>query len=101
MVGSESLTPPTEAAPPPKKYGVTKPLSLSGPTEADLQRNAALEKFLKESDLYESEEETARREEVLHQLDQMVLAEYNKRKTGMLENCSSYKEVKERLLTSN
>ncbi|XP_047251306.1 nuclear poly(A) polymerase 4 isoform X8 [Capsicum annuum] len=73
MVDSESLTPPpAEAAPPPKKYGVTKPLSLAGPTDADLQRNATLEKFLKESELYESEEETARREQVLHQLDQIV-----------------------------
>ncbi|KAH0646652.1 hypothetical protein KY284_034536 [Solanum tuberosum] len=77
MMGSESLTPPpppaaAEAAPPPKKQGVTKPLSLAGPTEADLQRNEALENFLKESELYESEEETARREEVLHQIDQIV-----------------------------
>ncbi|XP_075102425.1 nuclear poly(A) polymerase 4-like isoform X2 [Nicotiana tabacum] len=74
MVGSESLTPPRpEAAPPPpKKYGVTKPLSSAGPTDADLQRNAALEKFLKDSGLYESEEETERREEVLRQLDQIV-----------------------------
>lgn len=77
-MGSESLTPPpvvaaaAEAAPPPKKQGVTKPLSLAGPTEADLQRNEALENFLKESELYESEEETARREEVLHQIDQIV-----------------------------
>ncbi|KAJ8555507.1 hypothetical protein K7X08_013003 [Anisodus acutangulus] len=76
MVGSESLTPPLPAevtAPPPrKKYGVTKPLSLAGPTDADLQRNAALEKFLKDLELYESEEETARREEVLHQLNLIV-----------------------------
>ncbi|XP_060208396.1 nuclear poly(A) polymerase 4-like isoform X3 [Lycium barbarum] len=74
MVGSESLTPPP---PPPadaaaKKYGVTKPLSLAGPTDTDLLRNQALEKFLKDSELYESEEETARREEVLRQLDQIV-----------------------------
>ncbi|KAJ8531381.1 hypothetical protein K7X08_026815 [Anisodus acutangulus] len=76
MVGSESLTPPLPAevpsAPPAKKYGFTKPLSLAGPTDADLQRNAALEKFLKDSELYESEEDTARREEALHQLDLIV-----------------------------
>lgn len=30
--------------PPAKQYGVTKPLSLSGPSEADLQRNSELEK---------------------------------------------------------
>ncbi|XP_010314828.2 nuclear poly(A) polymerase 4 isoform X1 [Solanum lycopersicum] len=70
MVSSESLS--ESVAPPPKKYGVTKPLSLAGPTETDLQRNAELEKFLRESELYESEEETARREEVLRRLDQIV-----------------------------
>ncbi|XP_069148800.1 nuclear poly(A) polymerase 4 isoform X3 [Solanum lycopersicum] len=69
MVSSESLS--ESVAPPPKKYGVTKPLSLAGPTETDLQRNAELEKFLRESELYESEEETARREEVLRRLDQV------------------------------
>ncbi|KAK6772993.1 hypothetical protein RDI58_028231 [Solanum bulbocastanum] len=69
MVSSESLS---ESAAPPMKYGVTKPLSLAGPTEADLQRNAELEKVLRESILYESEEETARREEVLQRLDEIV-----------------------------
>ncbi|XP_015061064.1 nuclear poly(A) polymerase 4 isoform X4 [Solanum pennellii] len=69
MVSSESLS--ESVAPPTMKYGITKPLSLAGPTEADLQRNAELEKFLRESELYESEEETARREEVLRRLDQV------------------------------
>lgn len=44
MVSSESLS--ESVAPPPKKYGVTKPLSLAGPTETDLQRNAELEKVV-------------------------------------------------------
>ncbi|CAN4095531.1 unnamed protein product [Withania somnifera] len=70
MVSSESLSEST--APPGKNYGVTKPLSLAGPTEADIQRNADLEKFLRESELYESEEETSRREEVLQRLDEIV-----------------------------
>lgn len=35
--------------PPPKQYGLTKPLSLSGPSEADLQRNAELEKVIPSS----------------------------------------------------
>lgn len=30
----------------PRQYGVTKPLSTAGPTEADLQRNMELEKVL-------------------------------------------------------
>ncbi|KAG9449074.1 hypothetical protein H6P81_009039 [Aristolochia fimbriata] len=57
-----------------KQYGVTPPLSLAGPTEADFQRSVALEKFLKDSGLYESKEETLKREEVLGQLDQIVKA---------------------------
>ncbi|PUZ60295.1 hypothetical protein GQ55_4G112100 [Panicum hallii var. hallii] len=57
----------------PKQYGITKPLSLLGPVEADLQRTAELEKqFLVEAGLYESAEESARREEVLGKLDQIV-----------------------------
>ncbi|CAN6194834.1 unnamed protein product [Urochloa humidicola] len=56
----------------PKQYGITKPLSLLGPVEADLQRTAELEKFLVEAGLYESPEESAKREEVLGQLDQIV-----------------------------
>lgn len=44
MVSSESLS--GSAAPSPKQYGVTKPLSLAGATEADLQRNAELEKVV-------------------------------------------------------
>lgn len=92
----------TGASPPPPqpvaaiKYGVTKPISLAGPTEADIQRNAELEKvegkiqfhycrncifsdsvvgdflkFLITSGLYESKEETARREEVLSQINEV------------------------------
>lgn len=30
----------------PKQYGITKPLSLLGPVEADLQRTAELEKVI-------------------------------------------------------
>ncbi|XP_020575154.1 nuclear poly(A) polymerase 4-like [Phalaenopsis equestris] len=55
-----------------KQYGVTKPISVAGPTETDLQRSAELEKFLVEAGLYESKEEAARREEVLGQLDLIV-----------------------------
>ncbi|KAH9665674.1 nuclear poly(A) polymerase 4 [Citrus sinensis] len=34
--------------PPPKQYGVTKPISMAGPTEADIQRNRELEKIAKD-----------------------------------------------------
>lgn len=42
MSSSERMSSP----PPPKQYGVTKPISMAGPTEADIQRNRELEKVL-------------------------------------------------------
>ncbi|KAK8697150.1 hypothetical protein V6N13_113304 [Hibiscus sabdariffa] len=57
---------------PPKNYGITKPISLAGPTAADIQRNTELEKFLIESGLYESKEETVKREEVLGHISEIV-----------------------------
>ncbi|GAY56406.1 hypothetical protein CUMW_171690 [Citrus unshiu] len=60
MSSSERMSSP----PPPKQYGVTKPISMAGPTEADMQRNRELEKFLVEAGLYESKEEDAKREQV-------------------------------------
>ncbi|XP_058115450.1 nuclear poly(A) polymerase 4-like isoform X2 [Magnolia sinica] len=59
-------------APAAKQYGVTKPISVAGPSEADLQRSLELEKFLVDSGLYESKEEAVKREEVLGQIDQIV-----------------------------
>lgn len=47
MLDSECIigaSPPPPQPAPEIKYGVTKPISLAGPTEADLQRNAELEK---------------------------------------------------------
>ncbi|KAI3755999.1 hypothetical protein L1987_55810 [Smallanthus sonchifolius] len=55
-----------------KKYGVMDPISYAGPTEADIHRNALLEKILRDSGVYEGAEETARREEVLCRLDQII-----------------------------
>lgn len=78
MVGSESENgsspppPPSQKADGKKKYGVMNPISYAGPTEADIHRNALLEKLLMESGIYESMEETARREEVLRRLDQII-----------------------------
>lgn len=69
MVGSDSLN---KSAPPPKKFGITKPISVAGPTDADLLRNVELEKFLIDSGLYESKEETAKREEVLGRIKEIV-----------------------------
>ncbi|VAI89850.1 unnamed protein product [Triticum turgidum subsp. durum] len=49
-----------------------KPISLAGPLDADVQRTAELNKFLVEAGLYESADESARREEVLGELDKIV-----------------------------
>ncbi|XP_028228282.1 nuclear poly(A) polymerase 4-like isoform X1 [Glycine soja] len=68
---SGGSTPPQQEQQP-NKYAFTKPLSLAGPTHADLQRNNELDKFLLDSGLYESNEESAARKEVLHRLDQIV-----------------------------
>eukprot|EP00252_Welwitschia_mirabilis_P024646 TRINITY_DN7372_c0_g1_i3.p1 TRINITY_DN7372_c0_g1~~TRINITY_DN7372_c0_g1_i3.p1 ORF type:complete len:568 (-),score=93.96 TRINITY_DN7372_c0_g1_i3:433-2136(-) len=56
----------------PKEYGVTKPISLAGPNQSDLQRSRDLEQFLVNSGLYESEEESALRKEVLAEIDKIV-----------------------------
>lgn len=57
----------------PKRYsGTDPPLSLAGPTLADLQRTAELEKFLVEAGLYEGKEESAKREDVLSEIGQIV-----------------------------
>ncbi|KAJ0608735.1 putative polynucleotide adenylyltransferase [Helianthus annuus] len=68
--GSSPTPPPQKASV--KKYGVVEPISYAGPTEADIHRNAMLEKLLRDSGVYEGEEETARREEVLRRLDQII-----------------------------
>ncbi|KAL0429870.1 UNVERIFIED_CONTAM: Nuclear poly(A) polymerase 4 [Sesamum radiatum] len=79
MVGSDGFNslptpspPPAEQKQPPKQWGVTRPLSHAGPSEADIQRTRDLEKFLVASGLYESAEEAAKREEVLDRLKQIV-----------------------------
>ncbi|XP_043704621.1 nuclear poly(A) polymerase 4-like isoform X2 [Telopea speciosissima] len=67
--GAPSGSPPTQAV---QQYGVTKPISFAGPTEADIQRSLEMEKFLFDAGLYESNEEAALREEVLGQIGQIV-----------------------------
>lgn len=59
-------------SPPPPKYGVTDPLSRTGPSKADLHRTRELEKFLVDSGLYESNEEAAKRVEVLGRIKEIV-----------------------------
>ncbi|XP_042437788.1 nuclear poly(A) polymerase 4-like isoform X1 [Zingiber officinale] len=62
------------SAPPPFpiQYGITKPISTAGPTEADLKRTVELERLLVDAGLYESKEESTKREEVLEELDKIV-----------------------------
>lgn len=71
MVSSEGLSdsPPSLTR---KHYGVTKPISSAGPSEADIQRSLELDKFLVDAGLYESKEEAAKREEVLGRIGQVV-----------------------------
>ncbi|KAK0598122.1 hypothetical protein LWI29_031858 [Acer saccharum] len=70
---SLSLSPsPLQTPMTPKQHGVTKPISVAGPTEVDWQRTRELEKFLVEAALYESEEEAAKREDVLGRLRLIV-----------------------------
>eukprot|EP00192_Tetraselmis_astigmatica_P004068 CAMPEP_0117666730 /NCGR_PEP_ID=MMETSP0804-20121206/10546_1 /TAXON_ID=1074897 /ORGANISM="Tetraselmis astigmatica, Strain CCMP880" /LENGTH=488 /DNA_ID=CAMNT_0005474323 /DNA_START=443 /DNA_END=1905 /DNA_ORIENTATION=- len=49
-----------------------QPISEAPPTTVDLNQSASLEKFLRDQGLYETEEESLRREEVLGILDRMV-----------------------------
>ncbi|PSR96145.1 Nuclear poly(A) polymerase [Actinidia chinensis var. chinensis] len=67
-MGSEGLS----MIPSPKQYGVTRPISTAGPVDVDLQRTVELEKFLVDAGLYESEEEAAKREEVLGRIKEIV-----------------------------
>ncbi|XP_040365069.1 nuclear poly(A) polymerase 4 [Rosa chinensis] len=62
----------SETPQPPRSYGITKPIFLSGPSQSDRQRNIELEKFLVDSGLYESKDEAAKREEVLGCIGQIV-----------------------------
>ncbi|KAI3671596.1 hypothetical protein L1987_87335 [Smallanthus sonchifolius] len=57
----------------PRQHGVTKPLSLAGPSESDLLRTKKLNKFLVDAGLYESKEEAAKRKEVLARIKLIVV----------------------------
>ncbi|XP_010526162.1 PREDICTED: nuclear poly(A) polymerase 4-like isoform X2 [Tarenaya hassleriana] len=72
MVGTQRSDDGSSPQKSPKSYGITKALSLAGPSPADIKRNAELEKSLVDVGLYESKEETQRREEVLGRIDQIV-----------------------------
>nr|CAB3446180.1 unnamed protein product [Digitaria exilis] len=71
MAGSVGVGRATPRSSPKRYAGTDPPLSLAGPTVADLQRTAELEKFLVEAGLYEGEEESAKREEVLSEIGQV------------------------------
>lgn len=55
-----------------KTYGVTEPISRALPTPQDLKNSIELENVLKGYNLYESNEESERREEVLGKLNLIV-----------------------------
>lgn len=55
-----------------KYLGITEPISIAEPTAQDLKLSAALEKTLREYNLFESVEESRKREEVLGKLNVIV-----------------------------
>ncbi|KAK9666034.1 hypothetical protein RND81_14G155000 [Saponaria officinalis] len=55
------------------QFGVTKPISMAGPTALDFKKTRQLENFLVESGLYESQDEAAKREVVLGRLRRIVI----------------------------
>ncbi|CAI9760021.1 unnamed protein product [Fraxinus pennsylvanica] len=55
----------------PKQWGAMKPVSIAGSTETDIQRSKELDKFLVDSRLYESAEESSERKGVLSRLKQL------------------------------
>ncbi|KAF9925118.1 polynucleotide adenylyltransferase [Linnemannia zychae] len=57
---------------PTRRLGVTMPISEAFPTKEDLESNEKLLQTLKDQGLFESEEESRRREIVLGKLDKMV-----------------------------
>ncbi|GKA13463.1 nuclear poly(A) polymerase 4-like protein [Tanacetum coccineum] len=56
-----------------KKYSLANPISFSGPTGADIHRNALFRKLLMKSGVYESAKEIAKREEILLRIEQWKL----------------------------
>ncbi|XP_057516448.1 nuclear poly(A) polymerase 4 isoform X3 [Amaranthus tricolor] len=69
---SEQLINGGSSSSPIKRFGITKPISLAGPTEADLLRNAELGKVLVHLGLFESKGEGEKREEVLNRIREIV-----------------------------
>ncbi|KAK1375980.1 Polynucleotide adenylyltransferase [Heracleum sosnowskyi] len=53
--------------------GVTKPLSLTGPTQSDFTRNNNLQKLLEDAGLYETPEEASKRQHVLTRIREIVI----------------------------
>ncbi|WOG89331.1 hypothetical protein DCAR_0208569 [Daucus carota subsp. sativus] len=53
--------------------GVTKPLSLTGPTQSDFLRNNHLQKLLEDAELYETPEEASKRQHVLTRIRKIVI----------------------------
>lgn len=58
----------------PPRIGMWEPISTAQPAELDMSRTQELQKFMENSGLYESGEESLKRQEVLGRLDQIVKA---------------------------
>eukprot|EP00959_Pyramimonas_sp_CCMP1952_P462361 9483111-Pyramimonas_sp.AAC.1 len=53
-------------------YGIGEPLSLAEPQEVDIKQSESIKKYLEERGLYESQDESSLREEVLGRLDKVI-----------------------------
>ncbi|GJR55391.1 nuclear poly(A) polymerase 4-like protein isoform X1 [Tanacetum coccineum] len=62
----------SEASPSSRQYGLTRPLSLDGPSEADTISTQELNKLLVDAGLYESVEESVKQEDVTAQIKQVL-----------------------------
>lgn len=60
--------------PPLPRIGMWEPISTAQPAELDMNRTRELQKFMEDAGLYESGEESLKRQEVLGRLDQIVKA---------------------------
>lgn len=77
-----------------KKYGISDPLNLAGPSANDLVTTATLETFMRGLNLFDTEEESLKREEVLSEINDLIqewIFEVGV-KQGMPENIASSKK---------
>lgn len=81
-----------------KQWGVTPAISEAFPTDSDLQCTAVLEEVLRDSKLYESDEESRSRERILGFLDQIV-QEVIRQISGADQNPDDKQDISAKIFT--